>query len=112
MSKKVTKKEDKKVTKKDEKPVKVDKKVNNKEETDKTDKKKDEKKVLSAKEKEKLIEKIKKDHKNDKFYCVGERKRDVCVTCITDVDISRNPYRISGNCVSCNNKICKFISSK
>ena len=70
------------------------------------------KEVKELTDDEKLIEQIKEKYKNAKFYCVGERKKDVCVECILSVDISRNPYRIIGNCVSCKKPISKFISSK
>lgn len=69
-------------------------------------------KKLTSVEKEKLIKKIKEKYKNEKFYCVAERKKNVCVECIIEVDISRNPYRIIGKCKECKKPISKFISAQ
>ena len=68
-------------------------------------------KKLSPKDKEKLIKKIKEKYINEKFYCVAERKKGVSIEKITEVNISRNPYRIIGICKNCKKPISKFISS-
>ena len=89
-----------------EKKEVVDKKKDDKEGDKKTDKKK-----LTAKEKEKIIKHIKEKYKNEKFYCVAERKKGVCIECVAEVDMSRIPYRIIGTCMSCKKSISKYISS-
>ena len=68
-------------------------------------------KKLSPKEKEKLINKIKEKYIKEEFYCVAERKKGVKIEKITEVDISRFPYRIIGICKNCKKPISKFISS-